>query len=461
MSGVDLPVRAVAEPGRPNHAAIGFPPRDLPPSVSSALPTLRPDGFVAATSTGNLYVSGGNGRGVVYGVIHLLEKYFGCRRFSPTVEVFPPADDLALGCLFEAENPVNDVRVVNGEFALDADWRDWLRLHDLRDLYGEGYYVHTFQRLVPWQTWFAAHPEYFALMNGKRVIDQPCLSRPEVFDIAVAKLREEMAAQPEKEIWSVSQNDNFSYCQCPECLKVIEEEGSPAGPDPPLRQPRRRPLPRQDHLHAGLPIFPPGAPADTARAQRRGHALHHRARPQPAHRRGPGGRLLRPRHRGLEPRLRPPLSLGLHGQFLAPRFPLPQPARARAQHPVLRRPRRPQAFPADQHGAGPRMERAQVLPPGPAALGPEGGHRRRDRGFPRRVLRQSRPSHPRLHRRPPRRARALRRPARHLRTAGGPRRGLSFGRRRLAFTTSCSTRPRPPRPAIPRPSPGSGRPACP
>jgi hypothetical protein len=67
-------------------------------------------------------------------------------------------------------------------------------------------------------------------MNGKRLIDQPCLTRPEVFDIAVAKLREEVAAQPGKTIWSVSQNDNSSYCQCPECLKVIEEEGSPAGP---------------------------------------------------------------------------------------------------------------------------------------------------------------------------------------------------------------------------------------
>jgi hypothetical protein len=125
---------------------------------------------------------------------------------------------------------VNEVRIVNGEFALDADYRDWMRLHDHRELYGAGYYVHTFQRLVPWQAYFETHPEYFALMNGKRVIDQPCLTRPEVFDIAVAKLREEMAAQPDKKIWSVSQNDNSSYCQCPECQKVIEDEGSPAGP---------------------------------------------------------------------------------------------------------------------------------------------------------------------------------------------------------------------------------------
>jgi hypothetical protein len=230
MSGADLPIRTAAEPGLPGVVAIGFPRKDLPPGLISSLPSLRLDGFAIATSTGNLYIAGGGGKGVIYGVVHLLEKYFGCRRYSPSAEVFPKRNDLTLGCTFEVDNPANEVRIVNGEFALDPDYRDWMRLHDYGDLYGTGYYVHTLQKLVPWQTYFAAHPEYFALMNGKRIIDQPCLSRPEVFDIAVAKLREEMAAQPEKMIWSVSQNDNSSYCQCPDCLKVIEEEGSPAGP---------------------------------------------------------------------------------------------------------------------------------------------------------------------------------------------------------------------------------------
>jgi len=191
---------------------------------------MRADGFVATTSTGNLYVCGGGGRGVVYGVVHLLEKYFGCRRFSPTAEVFPKRDDLFLGCILEADNPANDVRAVDGEFSLDPDYRDWLRLTDHRALHGDVYDVHTLRRLVPAQRYFESHPEYFALVNGERTADQPCLSRPEVFDIAVAGLREEMAAQPERKIWSISQNDNLSYCQCPECLKAIEEEGSPAGP---------------------------------------------------------------------------------------------------------------------------------------------------------------------------------------------------------------------------------------
>ncbi|MCK5078839.1 MAG: DUF4838 domain-containing protein, partial [Bacteroidales bacterium] len=30
--------------------------------------------------------------------------------------------------------------------------------------------------------------------------------------------------------WSVSQNDNFTYCRCSKCEAIIEEEGSPAGP---------------------------------------------------------------------------------------------------------------------------------------------------------------------------------------------------------------------------------------
>jgi len=67
-------------------------------------------------------------------------------------------------------------------------------------------------------------------VNGKRIIDQPCLSNPEVLSIVIEELKKEMAEQPDKNVWSVSQNDIISYCQCPACRAAIEEEGSPAGP---------------------------------------------------------------------------------------------------------------------------------------------------------------------------------------------------------------------------------------
>ncbi len=230
MTGATLPIRAVSAPGLGNVAAIGFSGSDLPPGFAAPAVSLRYDGFLVGTSTGSLYIASGGGKGAIYGVVHILEKYFGCRKFSPTAERFPRQKDLVLGCVFDVDSPVNSIRIVHGEFARDPDYRDWMRLHVQDEIYGSGYYVHTFQRLVPWQTYFDSRPEYFAWMNGKRIIDQPCLSRPEVFDIVVQKLREEIAAQPDKRVWSVSQNDNFSYCQCPECLKIIEEEGSPSGP---------------------------------------------------------------------------------------------------------------------------------------------------------------------------------------------------------------------------------------
>ena len=88
-----------------------------------------------------------------------------------------------------------------------------------------------------------------------------------------------MAAQPDKTIWSVSQNDNFSYCQCPECLKIIEEEGSPAGPV--IRFVNRVAAVFPDKTISTLAYqYSRPAPRRTRPApERRGHALHDRAQP--------------------------------------------------------------------------------------------------------------------------------------------------------------------------------------
>jgi hypothetical protein len=230
MSGAVVPIVEGRRPARGAVVVIGGRHAGLPAAVAAAARSLGDDGFVVATSGRTLHVVSGGDKGAIYGVVHLLEKYFGCRVYSPTASVFPRRDTVALGAALDAENPVNTLRVVNGDFSRDADYRDWRRL-DLHDeAFGRGYYVHTFNRLVPWETYFDSHPEYFAWMNGKRIKDQLCLTNPDVLRLAIATLESEMAAQPDRDVWSVSQNDNLSYCQCDTCRKVIEEEGSPAGP---------------------------------------------------------------------------------------------------------------------------------------------------------------------------------------------------------------------------------------
>jgi len=189
-----------------------------------------PDGFMIQTSGNQLFITGGSHKGCIYGVIDLLEKYIGCRRYSPDYVVAPKNDMVYLPDLDYSDAPVNQVRIINGTFCKDEDYLDFQRLNTIEELYPQGYYVHTFQRLMPWEQYFEEHPDYFALGNGKRIIDQPCLSNPEVLTITLDKLREEMKKQPDKQLWSVSQNDNFSYCTCDACMKVIREEGSAAGP---------------------------------------------------------------------------------------------------------------------------------------------------------------------------------------------------------------------------------------
>lgn len=96
-------------------------------------------------------------------------------------------------------------------------------------MFARRFYVHALQKLVPWQDYFEKPPEYFAWINGRRVIDQLCPSKPVLPQLIIKKLEQEIKAQPGMKVWSVSQNDNFSYCQCESCRKIIEEEGSPSG----------------------------------------------------------------------------------------------------------------------------------------------------------------------------------------------------------------------------------------
>lgn len=201
------------------------------PNFEAKRKQLIDDAFLISVQTDNILIVNGGKKGSIYGVVHLLEKYFGCRMYAPNAEIMPRPRELLLPIICEMDKPVNSMRIVNGVLTQQNEaYRNWQRLNDHNEEFAKGYYVHTFDRLVPWETHFAAHPEYFALMGGKRLIDQLCLTNFDVFDLTIKKLKEEMAKQPEKTLWSVSQGDNFSYCQCDKCAKIIADEGSAAGP---------------------------------------------------------------------------------------------------------------------------------------------------------------------------------------------------------------------------------------
>ncbi len=128
----------------------------------------------------------------------MLERYLGIKYYSPQFVVIPQTKDIAIPELLISDASPNTYRNVHGAFINDQNYKDFHRLHDIGDMFAKGYFVHTFHRLVPWQQYFSAKFEYFALRNGISMIDQLCLSNEEVFNLVVSKLTSEMQMQTEK-----------------------------------------------------------------------------------------------------------------------------------------------------------------------------------------------------------------------------------------------------------------------
>ncbi len=199
--------------------------------INSTRQILQPDGFYIYTDKNNMYIRSGKKRGAVFAVVHLLEKYLNCKYYSPNYRVFPKRHLVDLPAIKDFQNPDNTLRFVNGRMTQNhKDYRDWQKLNNHQGEFAVGYFVHTFHKLVPAEDYFEKHPEYFSMVNGKRTRDQLCMTNPNVRSLVIRKIRAEMAIQPDKNLWSVSQNDNPFYCQCDGCMQILREEGAASGP---------------------------------------------------------------------------------------------------------------------------------------------------------------------------------------------------------------------------------------
>lgn len=70
---------------------------------------------------------------------------------------------------------------------------------------------------------FAAHPEYLALVDGKRSSDKFCISNPGLRKLVVDHALDYFAKQPRADSMSVEPSDGLGWCECADCAKL----GSP------------------------------------------------------------------------------------------------------------------------------------------------------------------------------------------------------------------------------------------
>ena len=231
ISGAALPIIAADQHRSRYEIVLGQNDRLDDLSVNINFNSLKEDGFVITTDSVRLIIAGGSEKGTLYGVYTFLEKYLGCRLYSPEVKIVPPKERIVLGRIDDRQLPVIGFRTTLYEPTWDAEYIDWHKLdHDEKGRRPDwGMWVHTFNALVPPETYFEEHPEYFSMVEGKRIPRQLCLTNPDVLQITIQNLRKKIAQNPEAKYWSVSQNDNRDFCTCEHCKAIDDREGSPSG----------------------------------------------------------------------------------------------------------------------------------------------------------------------------------------------------------------------------------------
>ena len=204
------------------------------------------DGSFIITSTDKrIIINGAGNKGTINGVYAFLEKFCGCHWYETQVIIAPenstltvPADiDIKYTPFFEyTETDTASSRDI--EFSLangltGGAYRDFTAEQGAAVEY-LGRFCHTMTTFFcKSETYFEEHPEYFALRNGKRTPNQLCLTNEKVKDIVTAEVLELLESEhnPDADIQIVSltQHDNFDYCQCDNCKAIDDENGSQSG----------------------------------------------------------------------------------------------------------------------------------------------------------------------------------------------------------------------------------------
>lgn len=234
MSGARLPIVAETEAPEGNLVLVGN--SSLMERLGLRIPfeTLGSEGFALKTEGHHIVIAGGRQRGTMYGVYTFLEK-LGCRWYGPDCSVIPKKPTLAIRPLDETQKPAFEYREPYFREAFDKDWAarnkmngSFMNLDSSTGGKFEYYpFVHTFYQILPPEKYFQDHPEYYALVDGKRRNEraQLCLTNPHVLRLTIETVLGWIDQHPEASIYSVSQNDCEGWCACDNCRSVEQEEG--------------------------------------------------------------------------------------------------------------------------------------------------------------------------------------------------------------------------------------------
>ena len=207
-----------------------------------AVATLGDEDIQITVESGGVQIQGGLPRGVLYAVYQFLEELVGIRFLTAEHTHIPDASALKIPCGRYTYAPPFSFRWSyyreNSDNPAFAAKRKVNTVTDAENLGGKTQQQlinHSFHALVPYGTYGESHPEYYALVDGKRDTNthgggpQLCVTNPEVIEVAAKTAIQQLTDRPEATNISVSQADTAAYCLCETCETLNAAEDSPMG----------------------------------------------------------------------------------------------------------------------------------------------------------------------------------------------------------------------------------------
>ena len=213
-------------------------------SLDERLKNLSKEAYVIKRSGENIIIHGNSGRATLYGVYRFLEEYVGFRAFASDEIKVDEIDLVEINDLDIVQDFKFEYREVYFNDSFDGSFasKNMLNSNLARISSEEGGKTkwfnchHSFSDLVNPNIHFDAHPEYFSLVDGKRIKEHTelCLSNEDVYNIALNKVNEWIIENPDCKIFSVAQDEWMGHftkmaCECENCKKIDEANESQSG----------------------------------------------------------------------------------------------------------------------------------------------------------------------------------------------------------------------------------------
>ncbi len=243
-TGVELPIAADADPDL-KHIFVGE--AALPAAAGVDVAALEREAFAIRTLGEDLVLVGMDDGihpdeipattkptqcGTMNAVYDFLETRVGVRWYwhDDLGTIVPELDELTVPALNYDEAPRFIYRTlpygpqVDGEQVASGMWGRRNRLGKSTSTY----HSHAFFRHMPIDEYADEHPEYYALVDGRRVTryymsrhgGQVCTTNPEVINVFAQSCIDYFEQYDGRTMCSVSPNDGSGFCQCDECTAL-------------------------------------------------------------------------------------------------------------------------------------------------------------------------------------------------------------------------------------------------